>query len=194
MLTKPRTVLVLTGIFFAGAVTGVFLAPLVRWHGPRRPPLQAFHERNMQRLEQVLDLNAEQRIAVDKLMRETAQELATQRRESWQANTRKLQEMNAKIEALLTPTQRRKFEVFRQEQLERLNRRMGERVPRRMQVPGGMRHEGMPPPPDRMPGEDGRPGEMHPPPHEGMTPGEMPPPPEMQSGEMEPPPADTPQK
>jgi len=194
MLTKPRTVLVLTGIFFAGAVSGVFLAPLVHWRGPHRPPQEAFHERIMQRLEQVLDLDAEQRSAVDKLMRETAQELAAQRRESWQANTRKLQEMNSKIEALLTPEQRKKFEVFRQEQLERLNRRMGERVPRRMQVPGGMPHEGMPPPPDLMPREDGRPGEMPPLPPEGMSPGELPPPPEMQPGEMEPPPADTPQK
>ena len=177
MLTKPRTILVLAGIFVAGAVTGVFLAPLVRWHGPHRPPLQAFHERNMHRLEQVLDLNAEQRIAVDKLMRETAQELATQRRESWQANTRKLQEMNAKIEALLTPEQRKRFAVFRQEQIERLNRRLGERLPRHMQVPDGMRPEGMPPPPP-----------------EGMAPGEMPPPPDMQPGEMEPTPANTPQK
>jgi hypothetical protein len=181
MLTKPRTVLVLTGIFFAGAVSGVFLAPLVHWRGTRRPPQEAFHERIMQRLEHVLDLNAEQRVAVDKLMRETAQELATQRRDSWQANTRKLQEMNAKIEALLTPEQRKKFGVFRQEQLERLNRRMGERGPRRMQAPGDMHPEGLLPPPDRMPREDGRPGEM-------------PPPPEMQPGEMEPPPADAPQK
>ena len=168
MLTKPRTILVLSGIFLAGAASGVFLAPLLhRSGGHDRRTMQAFHERNMERLERVLSLTPEQRAQVDKLMRDTGQELAKQRRESWVGSTRKIEELNAKIEAVLNPEQRKQFEVFRKQQQERFHRRMQERDQRL----GPHRPGDAPPPPVGM-----EPGAGMPPP-EGMPPGELPPPP-----------------
>ena len=187
MLTKPRTVLVLTGIFVAGAVSGVFLAPVLRFHAHAPMQPRPFQERNMERLEQALELNSEQRTKVAELMRQTGLEFEKRRRAAWIDNTKLIDDLNAKISAVLTPEQRVKFEAFRKAQLERLFRRMDARDPRHRFGPGERRPRG------QMPRDDGRPDELPPPPPEGMPPVGGPPPPDMQPGEPEPPPVEAPQ-
>lgn len=147
MLTKPRTILFLAGIFLAGAVSGVFVAPLVHGRDRGRLPPRAFHERNMERLERTLELTPEQRTQVDLLLRETGDRLAKMRRESLREGFEQIRAMNVKIAALLTPEQRTKFEAFQREQLERINRHQAERDQRHGRNPA----DGPPPPPEEMP-------------------------------------------
>lgn len=156
MLTKPRTILVLLCIFLAGAVSGVFLAPLVHRPGHERRMPRAFHERNMDRLEHALALEPAQRADIEALMRATGEELAALRRDSWRDSLQRIRAMNTKIAARLTPEQRVKFEAFQREQLERLLRRQSERDQRR----GHGRGDLPPPPPE------GAPADAPPPPNE----------------------------
>lgn len=184
MFTKPRTILVLAGIFVAGAVSGVFLAPVLRFRG-HATMHRSFHERGMERLERALDLTPAQRSQVAELMRQTGLELEKQRREAWSGSAKLLDELNAKIAAELTPEQRVKFENFRNAQRERLQRRFGDRDPRRHPSPGSMPPPGDAPPPDGMHPDADRHGEFPPPP-DG-------PPPDMPPGDTEPAPPAPPQ-
>ncbi len=143
MITKPRTVLVLVGIFIAGLASGVFLAPAV---GPLfRPkakmpvPRPSFAERNMGRLEEVLSLTPEQRVKIEALMRQAGDELAKNRRESWRVAGEHLRRLNEQIAELLSAEQRVKFEEFKREQEEKIRQRTADPEPR------GPKHGGYPP-------------------------------------------------
>ena len=184
MFTKPRTILVLTGIFVAGAVSGVFLAPVLRFRG-HAPMHRPFQERGMERLEHALDLTTEQRSQVAELMRQTGLELEKQRREAWRGSAALIDDLNARIAAQLTPEQRVKFETYRNAQRERLHRRFGDRDPRRHHGPGSMPSPGETPPPDGMNPDAERHGELPPPP-DG-------PPPDMPPDDTEPAPPAAPQ-
>ena len=128
MLTKPRTILILVGIFLAGGVSGVFLAPLFHSHERTRSPLRhTFAERHMGRLEKVLELTPEQRAQVEVLVQRTGEEMAKLRRDSLRDGFQRMKALNDKIAALLTPEQRVKFENFQREQMERLRRNQLER-------------------------------------------------------------------
>lgn len=159
MITKPRTVLVLAGIFIAGMASGVFLAPVVnpllhpRNHSRSNRP--SFTERNMQRLEAVVTLTPEQRVQVEVLMRATDDDLWKMRRESWRVTSERMDRLNAQIAALLTAEQQVKFDEYSQAQAELIRQKMAEREARRSR-----RDAGGPPPPPPPPG----PGEPPPPP------------------------------
>lgn len=128
MLTKPRTILVLVGIFLAGAVSGVFLAPLIRIHRPPAPHApRPFLVRTMARLEEKLQLTGEQRKQVEVLAQQAGLELGKLRRESWQASVKAIQRLNEGIAAILTPEQRVQFEAYQREQHERLRKRQMDR-------------------------------------------------------------------
>ena len=143
MLTKPRTILVLVGIFMAGAVSGVFLAPLIHF---RRPHTQhaprPFLVRTMARLEEKLQLTPEQRKQVEVLAQQAGLELGKLRRESWQESVKAIQRLNAGIAAILTPEQKVQFESYQREQHERLRKRQMDREGRY-----GLRSDAPPPPP-----------------------------------------------
>ena len=143
MNTKPGTILILTGLFLAGAASGAFLALRLAPEGrgsqqERRP----FLERNLNHMEEVLAFTPEQRLQVEALMRATGEDLTKLRRESRRETVQQIRAMNARIDTLLTPEQRVKFAAFQKEQFERLQRRQAERDQRRRQA-----RAGEPPPP-----------------------------------------------
>jgi Spy/CpxP family protein refolding chaperone len=146
MNSKPRTILILVGLFLAGAASGVFLALRLapeersRLH-ERRPYL----ERNLGRLDEALAFTPAQRAKVEEVVRATGEELAKLRRESRLATMQQIRAMNAQIEALLTPEQRVKFSAFQREQFERLRHRQTERDQRHRPAHPG---EAPPLPPD----------------------------------------------
>ena len=143
MLTKPRTILVLVGIFLAGAVSGVFLAPLIRIHRPPAPHApRPFLVRTMARLEEKLQLTPEQRKQVEVLAQQAGLELGKLRRESWQASVKTIQRLNEGIAAILTPEQKVQFDAYQREQHERLRKRQMDRDGRY-----GLRGDDLPPPP-----------------------------------------------
>jgi len=162
MLTKPRTILVLVGIFLAGAVSGVFLAPLIRIHRPPAPHApRPFLVRTMARLEEKLQLTPEQRKQVEVLAQQAGLELGKLRRESWQESMKTIQRLNAGIAAILTPEQRVQFEAYQREQIERLRKRQMDREGRY-----GFRGDAPPPPPPGSGPHPAGPGEAPPPPAE----------------------------
>lgn len=160
MNTKLRTILILVGLFLAGAASGVFLtlrlAPTGRDRVRERRP---FVERNLERMDHALAFTPEQRPQIEALVRSTGEELAKLRRQSWRATGQQIRGMNAKIEALLTPEQRVKFAAYQKEQSERLRRHQLERDQRARQRRSGE----PPPPPDELPPEP--PGDAPPPPN-----------------------------
>ncbi len=140
MITKARTVWILTGIFLAGLASGFLLAPLVPGRGPAPRTPRPFIDRTMERLEEKLSLAPEQRAKVVELLRESGVELGKIRRDSWLESMKAIQRLNEKIAALLTPEQRVQFDAFQSEQLERLRRRQMDREGRY-----GFRGDGPPP-------------------------------------------------
>ncbi|MBK8478810.1 MAG: hypothetical protein IPL39_21755 [Opitutaceae bacterium] len=158
MNTKLRTILILVGLFLAGAASGAFLtlrlAPTGRERVRERRP---FVERNLERMDHALAFTPEQRPQIEALMRSTGDELAKLRRQSWRATAQQIRGMNAKIEALLTPEQRAKFATYQKEQFERLRRHQLERDQR-----ARLRRNGEPPPDETAPEP---PGDAPPPPN-----------------------------
>ena len=145
MNTKPRTLFILIGLFLAGAASGAFLALRLAHSGHDRSPEQRpFMERNCERMDRAIDFTSEQRPQVEALMRTTGDELAKLRRESRETTVQQIRSMNAKIEAMLTPGQRVKFEAFQKEQFERMRRHQLERDHR------GHPRSGDAPPPEDM--------------------------------------------
>ncbi len=167
MLTKPRTILILVGIFLAGGVSGVFLAPFVRPREQRQPPPpQVFFERHRERLEKALDLTTEQRAQVAVLLQQTSEEMTKLRHESLRDGMQRMKALNGKITAILTPEQRVKFEKFQRDQLERMQRHQMDRDQRHPRRPGERAPSGdMPPPPPDL--GAGEPPPLPPPPPAG---------------------------
>lgn len=139
MNTKPRTILILVGLFLAGAASGALVALRLCGRPPQRLP---FAERNMERLEHILGLTPEQRSKIEVIVRTTSDEMWKLRH----AGAAELGKMNAQIEVLLSPEQKTKFAVFQMEQAERMRRRMAGR-----EQHGRPGSEGRPPPPPEGP-------------------------------------------
>lgn len=153
MNMKPRTVLILAGIFLTGAASGALLALRVARPDRGRPPERhQFMERNWDRLDRVLAFTPEQRPPVEALLHATGDELGKLRRESLRTGAEEICKMNAQIEALLTPAQKAKFQTFQREQAERMRRHQSEHEPRSGprrsgESPPESPREGPPPPP-----------------------------------------------
>jgi Spy/CpxP family protein refolding chaperone len=162
MNAKPRTILLLVGIFLVGVATGVLLPwRVVPGHEMHPKGSRFIMTRMLGQMDRDFQLTAEQRSKIEALLRESTESLDRMRKESFKNAAVAIFDMNAKVEALLTPEQREKFAKMQREQLERM-RRFGP-------DPFGRNREGMPPPPPGVfPGEnaphDGPPGEMPPPP------------------------------
>lgn len=117
-MNKPWKVwLVLVGVFLAGAVAGGFTA---LWAAkklvPKRGGAEHFVQMHLQRLSRELQLTAQQRAEVETILKETSDELRTLRREISAISTR----MDARIEPLLTPEQRTRFEQIQKQWRERM--------------------------------------------------------------------------
>ncbi|HLP06576.1 MAG TPA: hypothetical protein VK178_00315 [Opitutaceae bacterium] len=160
MNAKPRTILILVGIFLAGAASGmllpwrVFPPPGSKHQGPRPKMV-----RILERIKEELELTPEQRPQVEAIIRESSEKLEGLRRESFKVGAAEIEAMNARIQALLTPAQREKFAELQREQRERMRRFERE--------PFGPRHDHAPregAPPLLPPGE--RPADMPPAPNE----------------------------
>ena len=161
MNTKPRTLLILAGLFLAGVASGAFLTMrLAPGHHDRAPERRSFTERTLERMDRALVFTPEQRPQIEALLRTTGDELAKLRHESRRAALEQIRAVNTRIEALLTPEQRIKFRAFQKDQFERMRRHQVERNQREER--GRPRNGDGPPPPP--PGDTPEPPDDAPPP------------------------------
>src|SRR5260221_7394782 len=97
------TIAALVAIFLAGGVTGWLARPMGRPHGPPRGEDLAAHLRN--RLTRELALTPEQIEKIKPIVDASTAELDKFRRESEERATKIIDEMHAKLAAILTPEQ-----------------------------------------------------------------------------------------
>lgn len=161
-----KVVLALTGIFVAGIVTGILIAPRifkkvvdrrmqqVGGRGPSEAP--QYGPQLFRRVMVQLDLTPEQRDKLKPIETRTTEELRGLRRETQRSTERIIAQMHEEIAAVLTPEQRVKFEQLVAKGRERIQKFMQEQESR----PHG-RREGRP----GMPGSwrEGAPREGPPP-------------------------------
>jgi Spy/CpxP family protein refolding chaperone len=155
-MNKPwKLVLLLTGIFLAGGVTGALLTAKFgrQWVGQRPAPGQ-WGDGHLRRLARHLELRPEQVEQLKPIVRRNMEELGRLRAESMTESRAVFERMEREISAQLTPEQRSKFDEYNREARERVRRFMQKR-------PGGTGHgdrrEGPPgsPPAGGMPREPG---------------------------------------
>ncbi|MBI2512952.1 MAG: hypothetical protein HYV96_13315 [Opitutae bacterium] len=153
MTDKPwKLVLLLTGIFLAGAVAGGFVT-LEVGKGMLRKRLAPdnWGPARLKTLEKELDLTVEQIERLKPIIRRDVEDMNRLRQQGFQETRRILERMEKDIAAILTPEQKEKFEKFNEERRERA-RRLFEQQRRERSEKGDRRG---PPPPG---------GEGHPPP------------------------------
>jgi Spy/CpxP family protein refolding chaperone len=165
MTDKPwKLVLLLTGIFFAGAVAGGFVT-LEVGKGMLRKRLAPdnWGPARLKMLEKHLDLTPEQLDRLKPIIRRDVEDMNRLRQQGFQETRRILERMEKDIAAVLTPEQREKFQKLNAEMRERARRMIeqrrekGEKGERRGPPPGAPDdHDGPPPPPpgDKGPGAD----------------------------------------
>jgi Spy/CpxP family protein refolding chaperone len=115
-----RVIFAFIGIFIAGAVSGLLLAPRVFKNvaerggqgGPGRPPIMAqqLGPQLFRRLTERLNLTAEQREKIKPIELRTTEELRRLQRESRHETELALERMQDEVSAILTPDQRTQFE------------------------------------------------------------------------------------
>lgn len=114
-----RVIFAFIGIFIAGAVSGLLLAPRIFGPGagrgpggPGRSPIvaQQFGPQLFRRLTERLNLTAEQHEKIKPIELRTTEELRRQRRETQHNTELALERMQDEISAILTPEQRTQFE------------------------------------------------------------------------------------
>jgi Spy/CpxP family protein refolding chaperone len=143
MMDKPwKLVLLLAGIFAAGAVSGGFAIMRFGRPHPPRPRLDNWREDRLKVLADRLDLTSDQQEKLRPVIRPYAEELTRIRAASINDTRRVLEKLEHDVAEVLTPEQRTKFEEMNREQHERMQRMLKERN-------GG----GMHPPRDRTPGD-----------------------------------------
>ncbi len=155
MMNKPwKLVLLLTGIFLAGGVTGALITMRVGRNLPakRAEPGQWEHQQ-LKRLAQKLDLQPEQVEQLRPIVRRNMEVIGRLRNQSMTETRAVFERMQREIAEKLTPEQRTKFEQMNKEFRERARKFMPDRPVR----PGGLRPgreggaEGERPPPSEKP-------------------------------------------
>jgi len=126
-MNKPwKVILTFAGVFIAGGVCGVALAP--RWFGHGRPPAHSqfggLHL--MDRLSEQLELTAAQKEKIAPIVAHAEMETRRLRRESAQSFHAVMERANTEIAAELTPEQRTKLDDMRKRFRERIERFRGE--------------------------------------------------------------------
>ncbi len=172
-MVKPwKVILAFLGVFLAGAVCGVAVAPQIwhLWH-PRPPsPSErmrispglpnAVRTSMLDRLAKQLELTDEQKQKIEPIAKKLETDTRQMRREGIQKFRATMEKFDADITSLLTPEQREKFEQSRKKQRERIDKFRAEF---REHGPGVGPGEPMPGGPDH-PEMDHGPGDMPPPP------------------------------
>ncbi|WP_415907817.1 hypothetical protein [Oleiharenicola sp. Vm1] len=158
MTDKPwKLVLLLTGIFLAGAVAGGFVTLEVGKSMLRkRLAPDNWGPARLKMLEKHLDLTSDQIERLKPIVRRDVDELNRLRQQGFQETRRILERMEKDIAEVLTPEQRAKFEKLNAEMRERARRLMEQRRNEKGE------RRAPPPPPE---------GEGHPrPPPDGKAP------------------------
>lgn len=126
-MDKPwKVFLVFGGVFLAGVIFGVALAP--RWFEYGRPPLPDRPVRGigtammLKRLTAQLDLTPEQQAKIEPILKRVTAETREMRRESIQKFRTAMEKANNEIAAELTPEQKVKLEELRKRFRERIDR------------------------------------------------------------------------
>jgi Spy/CpxP family protein refolding chaperone len=145
-----KVVLMLVGIFLAGAFTGGIA---VRQWGrellAKRSGPEQWEPIHIKRLSERLKLTEEQLAQIRPLVRRNMTEMA-HARETWQGESKAIMErMQREISALLTPDQRAIHEQMNKEQREKAKKLMQERTNRQAGPGGGKPPGPVPPPPAR---------------------------------------------
>lgn len=113
MSQRWKVILAFVGVFVAGAISG---QPLTEWYhrrqADRRPP---FAERTMVRYERELRLTDAQKEKIRPILIRWQDEWRRRRQEHVRDLTGLIDRMHADVAAELTPDQRQKLEVMRQE-------------------------------------------------------------------------------
>ena len=154
-----KLILLLTGIFIAGGVTGAFVTlKVVRDRIAQRPMPEQWAPMQLKRLAERLDLRPEQLEQLRPIIKRNMDELNRLRAYSLGETRTVLERMAREVSEQLTPEQRVGFEQMNKEFRERMKRLNADR-------PGGLRNERgnrerppgpppgeKPPPPDKPPG------------------------------------------
>ncbi len=152
-LERPwKLILLLVGIFAAGAVTGSFATLMVgkKIAQARTAPDQWISARFKMFAER-LELTPPQVEKLEPIMRRNAEDLKRLRQDGMRDTRRIVERMEKEIAAVLTPEQQAKFDVLSKEMAERARKFMEQREQRRHDPRG------------RPPGEKGGKGERNPP-------------------------------
>jgi uncharacterized membrane protein len=160
-----KFVLLLTGIFVAGGVTGAFIMVRVgREREAHRPMPEQWAPIQLKRLGERLDLKPEQLEQIQPIVRRNMDELKRLRSYAMSEGRTVYERMEREITEKLTPEQRTKFDQMNKEFRERTRKIMQDRQNRPPGGPGGPRpeHEPAPgepgpkppdgPPPEQTPG------------------------------------------
>jgi Spy/CpxP family protein refolding chaperone len=143
MTDKPwKLVLLLTGIFLAGAVTGGFVTVRVarNWAQRAAQPEQ-WGPKRLKMLAKKLELTPEQIEKLQPIIKRDMEDLNRVRQTGFREARRILERMESDVAAELTSEQKVKFEQLNKELRERMQHFSHEH-----QGPGGM-HDRLPPPP-----------------------------------------------
>ena len=143
MMNQPwKLVLLLTGIFLAGGVTGAFVGQkILREKFSQRPAPEQWAPWHLKRLAERLDLKPEQQEELRPIIKRNMDELNRLRASAMGESRTIIERMEREVGEKLTPEQRAKFEKQNQEFRERLKKSGADR-------PRGDRGG-----PDRPPGE-----------------------------------------
>lgn len=147
-MNKPwKLILLLTGIFIAGGVSGAFLTFRFgrNWIAQQVEPEQrtTIH---LKKLSERLKLSTEQVEQLKPVIRRNMDELAKMRGEHMASSRTVFERMDREISALLTSEQRAKFEEYNREVRERIRKAMQNKQPERREGrPAGDRPPGPPP-------------------------------------------------
>jgi uncharacterized membrane protein len=153
-MNRPwKLILVLTGIFLAGGVTGGFvMLRVVREKIARHPVPEQWAPQHLKRLAERLDLKPEQMEQLRPIVRRNMEELNRLRNYAFTETKSVFERMEREISEKLTPEQRAKFEQMNKEFRERARRFMPE-WPGRPPGPGGRRSPRDRPPEEAPPTE-----------------------------------------
>ncbi len=145
-----KLVLLLTGIFLAGGVTGAFLTVRFgrNWIN-QRMATEKWAPDHLRKLAERLDLKPDQVEKLKPIVHRNMEELGRLRSQSMTETRAVFERMEREIAAQLTPEQRAKFEEYNREKRERMRKLMERRADgeRREGARPEKRPEGAPPPP-----------------------------------------------
>lgn len=111
--SSRKAYLIITCTFLLGLFVGLIVSPFVGRRGQGAPPN---HQGMLEELSRGLNLNAEQRQEVEKILTDTRQQFQDLRRQYNPQMTQIRNTSRERISALLTPAQKAQFDQWNQRQ------------------------------------------------------------------------------